>query len=172
MARPITRSQGKIEPSGYQPFPEHRSDRLSDYTATLDQIKTILDNGEFESKGEKTLQTVVGLLIGQLKEWRLEQVEKNHNDLHRHEQVTRTLDDMNLSVVKSEQYTRRDVVTVVGLPLPEHPETQSELATKVSEVLSHSGEQVKPADLSACHRNARNARIIKGKSVPPSVTDW
>ena len=170
MARPITRSQGKIEPSGYQPFPEHRSDRLSDYTATLDQIKTILDNGEFESKGEKTLQTVVGLLIGQLKEWRLEQVEKNHNDLHRHEQVTRTLDDMNLSVVKSEQYTRRDVVTVVGLPLPEHPETQSELATKVSEVLSHSGEQVKPADLSACHRNARNARIIKGKSVPPSVT--
>ena len=169
---PITRSHTRNLPSGYQSSSDQvQSDhRLSDFTSTLDEIKAMLTAVNAESEFEKSMKTVVSLLIGQMKEWRVDQFKKQHDDLYRHQKLTQTMDDMTLSVVKSEQYTRRDVVTVVGLPLPEGPEPQSELATKVSEVLSHSGEEVKPADLSACHRNARNNRTIKGKTVPPSVT--
>ena len=173
MARPATRSQSKNLPSGYQSETDQQPTsemRFSDFVSTLDEIKEMLNAANVVSEGEKTLKTVVGLLISQMREWRIEQVKKDHTYLQRHQQVTETLDDMNLSVVKSEQYTRRDVVTVVGLPLPDGPESQSDLSTKVSEVLSRSGEEVKPTDLTACHRNARNNRTIKGKTVPPSVT--
>lgn len=170
MAPPVTRSRTMMPPidppSGYQqPEP-----RFSDFTSTLDEIKTMLTAVDAESEYEKSMKTIVSLLIGQMKEWRLDQIKKHHDDLYRHQQITQTMDDMSLSVVKSEQYTRRDVVTVVGLPLPDGPESQSDLSNKVSEVLSRSGEEVKPTDLSACHRNARNNRTIKGKVVPPSVT--
>ena len=171
MTPPVTRSHTRNLPSGFQSQSDQRPDfRLSDCTSTLDEIKTMLNAVEAESAYEKSMKTIVNLLIGQMKEWRLDQVKKNHEDLYRHQQMTQTMDDMTLSVVKSEQYTRRDVVTVVGLPLPNGPESQSDLATKVSEVLSHSGEEVKPTDFSACHRNSRNSRTIKGKTVPPSVT--
>ena len=86
-------------------------------------------------------------------------------------QITKNMDDMTLSVIKSEQYTRRDTVTVVGLPmLDDTPESQSELTAKVAEVLSNSGETVAASDLSAVHRNSKASKEIRGKRVPPSVT--
>ena len=117
-----------------------------------------------------TPQQPYSLLIGQIKDWRLDTIKKEQDNLFRHEKLTNTMDDMTLSVVKSEQYTRRDVVTVVGLPLADGPESQTELSTKVAQALSQSGEDVTPADFSACHRNSRNNRTIRGKIVPPSVT--
>ena len=69
-------------------------------------------------------------------------IQKNQDNLFRHKKFSDTMDDMTLSVVKSEQYTRRDVVTVVGLPLAEGPESQTDLSTKVGQVLSQSGEDV------------------------------
>ena len=77
---------------------------------------------------------------------------------------------MTVSVVKSEQYSRRDVVNVVGLPLVDGLKSLTDLSTKVAQVLSQSGEDVKPNDFSAYHRNLRNKHTASGKTLPPSET--
>lgn len=172
MAPPITRSSTKNLPSGYQSSTDQpmQDFRPSECTNTLDEIKNMLSGIKVQTEFEKSMKTVVSLLIGQIKDWRLDTIKKEQENLFRHEKLTNTMDDMTLSVVKSEQYTRRDVVTVVGLPLADGPESQTELSTKVAQALSQSGEDVKPADFSACHRNSRNNRTIRGNIVPPSVT--
>ena len=158
--------------SGYQSLEDQRPGhmRLSDLTATLDNLQNMCSELKADTAFEKGMQKLVSLLISQMKEIKVDQVNKHDEGLYRHSQLTRTVDDMAMSVVKSEQYTRRDVLTVVGLPKSDGPETETELTTKVVEILSQSGEEVKPTDLSACHRNARNNRVIRGKTIPPSVT--
>ena len=158
--------------SGYQSLEDQRPGhmRLSDLTATLDNLQNMCSELKVDTAFEKGMQKLVSLLISQMKEIKVDQVNKHDEGLYRHSQLTRTVDDMAMSVVKSEQYTRRDVLTVVGLPKSDGPETETELTTKVVEILSQSGEEVKPTDLSACHRNARNNRVIRGKTIPPSVT--
>ena len=151
MAPPITRSSSRNLPSGYQssidqPLQEFRP---SECTNTLDEIKNMLNGIKVQTEFEKSMKTVVSLLIGQIKDWRLDTIKKEQENLFRHEKLSDTMDDMTLSVVKSEQYTRRDVVTVVGLPLADGPESQTDLSTKVAQALSQSGEDVKPADFSA-----------------------
>ena len=159
-------------PSGYQSTEDQRPGhmRLSDLTSTLDNLQNMCSGLKANTEFEKGMQNLVSLLISQMKEIKVEQINKHEEGLYRHSQLTRTVDDMTMSVVKSEQYTRRDVLTVVGLPKSEGPESESELTNKVATILSQSGEEVKPTDLSACHRNARNNRVIRGKTVPPSVT--
>ena len=158
--------------SGYQSLEDQRPGhmRLSDLTATLDNLQNMCSELKADTAFEKGMQKLVSLLISQMKEIKVDLVNKHDEGLYRHSQLTRTVDDMAMSVVKSEQYTRRDVLTVVGLPKSDGPETETELTTKVVEILSQSGEEVKPTDLSACHRNARNNRVIRGKTIPPSVT--
>ena len=54
------------------------------------------------------------------------------------------------NVVKTEQYGRRDTLTVVGIPKPEN-ESQVDLTKKVADCLTVSGVQVAPKDLSVVH---------------------
>ncbi|KAL5254226.1 hypothetical protein ACHWQZ_G013861 [Mnemiopsis leidyi] len=159
-------------PSGYQSPEDQRPGhlRLSDVTSTLDNLQKMCSELTANTDFEKGIQNLFSLLISQVKEIKVDQINRHEEGLYRHCQLTRTVDDMSMSVVKSEQYTRRDVLTVVGLSKPDGPESETELTNKVATILSQSGEEVKPTDLSACHRNARNNRTIRGKIVPPSVT--
>ena len=49
-------------------------------------------------------------------------------------------------------------------------ETVDQLTTKVSDVLSASGEQVTSEDVSITHRNTNQGREVKGKLIPTSIT--
>jgi hypothetical protein len=89
--------------------------------------------------------------------------------LIRNRNVRESVDGLAESVIKTEQYPRRDTVTVVGLPMHES-ESQDNLCKKVAETLSLSGSAVKPADLSTVHCNSKGSKLIKGKTVPPSIT--
>ncbi len=74
------------------------------------------------------------------------------------------------AVVKNEQYTRRDTITMVGLE-KQPDETETTLSAKVAETLSASGVTVTPNDFSAVHRNGKDGPVLKsGKTAPPSVT--
>jgi hypothetical protein len=75
MSPPITRSSTRNLSSGYQSSSDQAQPdvRLSDFTSTLDEIKTMLTAVNAESEFERTMKTVVSLLIGQMKEWRVDQ---------------------------------------------------------------------------------------------------
>ena len=143
-------------PSDYQSASDQQPDvRLSDYANSLDEIKDMLTGIEAESEFEKSMKTVVSLLIDQIKDWRVEMLKK-----------IQTVDDMNLgSVFKDEQFTRSDVLTAVGPPLSEGPESQTDLNAKVqAQVLSLSDKEIKPPVLSAPRRNSRAKRVsFRGK---------
>ena len=158
--------------SGYQSSADQSSEltsRMHDITSTLDEIRKMVDSLTATSEFERGIKSVVSLLVSQVKEVKFEHHKLEQGVLFNHKQVTDNIDELALSVVKSEQYTRRDTLTVVGLPMP-GPESQSDLCTKVADVLSASGESVSVADISAAHRNSKNSKEIKGKTVPPSVT--
>ena len=151
-------------PSSYQSTSDQQPDvRLSAYTHSLDEIKDMLTGIEAESEFEKSMKTVVSLLIDQIKDWRLEMLKKNQS-----------VDDMNLhSVSKNEQFTRSDVFTAVSPPLSDGPESQTDLKTKVqAQTLSLSGEEVKPIVLSAPRRNSRTKRVsFRGKTAPQPLSE-
>ena len=159
-------------PSGHVPF-ESQSERLAAkieaQTATFDSLKNMLNNLKPTSEFEKGLVTYLDFLTNQLKEQKSELVSIRDEMLIRNRNVRETVDGLAESVIKTEQYSRRDTVTVVGLPMHES-ESQDDLCKKVAETLSLSGSAVKPADLSAVHRNSKGNKLIKGKTFPPSIT--
>ena len=180
-----TRSSNSSTPSadGYQPE-QHYSNRLlsasnvlTAVTSTLDTMKGMLDSLDASTEFEKGVKSYLALLHSQVVEARTEQAilrdeqAKLRDELIvRHRNIRESVDDLALNVVKTEQYSRRDTVTVVGLAKPDGIETESDLCKKVANVLSASGETVTAADLSVAHRNSKNSKIVKGKTVPPSIT--
>ncbi len=141
------------------------SDSLSGVTATLDTMKQMLDGLTAETDFERGILTYLALLHSQVCEARTEharlreeQARMRDEMLVRNRNVRESVEDLSLNVLKTEQYSRRDTVTVVGLIKPEGAETHSELTKKVADVLSASGETVTVDDLSVAHRNSKNSR--------------
>ena len=113
---------------------------------------------------------VLRLLVGQLKEIKLGQAKLQKSTINSLGIVDENLIDISRSAVKSEQYHRRDTLTVTGVPKNTN-ETDAELEKKVAESLSLSGETVRPEDFSVIHRNGNQTRKDRrGKDIPPSVT--
>ena len=172
-----TRSNSHTDnaPQGYQPASSQDrardiDRRISDTTPTLDHMyNTLLAGLEPKSEFERAVCTYLGLLHSQVKEIKIEQSKLREEIAVRSRNVMETVDDMKLSVVKTEQYARRDTVTIVGLSKPEN-ESEKDLSKKVAEALSNSGETVVPDDFSAIHRNSKDNRHVRGKVIPPSIT--
>ncbi len=137
--------------------------------STLDAIGPLIDQAKPDTPFQLTVCNALRLIVAQLKEIKLGQIQLGQNVDRSFSQVDVDMLDMTRQVVKTEQYNRRDMVTVVGLEKPSG-ETETSLTEKVAEHLSASGEEVKPADLTAVHRNGKESRMIKGKTIPPTVT--
>ena len=148
----------------------NQSQRLESITPTLDHLYEKFQNGpKPASDFEKSVSDFMAVLYCQIKELRNDHARLRDEMLVRNKMVSDSVDDLHLSVVKTEQYSRRDTITVVGLDKPD-TETEASLSQKVAETLCDSGVNVVPEDFSAIHRNSRDNRIIKGRTVPPSVT--
>ncbi len=152
------------------------SDNLSAITATLGTMKSMLDNLTPNTDFERGILTYLALLHSQVCEARAkhatlreEQAKLRDELIVRNRNVRETVQDLTLNVVKTEQYSRRDTITMVGLAKPES-ETDAQLCSKVADVLSASGETVTANDLSVAHRNSKHTKSYRGKTVPPSVT--
>ena len=83
----------------------------------------------------------MAVLYCQIKELRNDHARFRDEMLVRNKMVSDSVDDLHLSVVKTEQYSRRDTITVVGLEKPD-TETKAGLSQKVEETLSDSGVNV------------------------------
>jgi hypothetical protein len=169
-----TRSGNNSNGSGYQPFEDRAAslgNQLSSVTSVIDTMGQMLGNITGTSRFEQEVLSYLNLLHSTVKDMKTELAKLRDEMIVRNRNVRDTVDDLMLSVVKTEQYSRRDTVTVVGLPVDNvDAESQSELTRKVATQLSLSGETVEPSDLSAVHRNSRQIKEIKGRKVPPSVT--
>ena len=144
---------------GYQ-RPSQQSDfdqRLAGVTETLESISPMIDCLKPESQFETGIVNIVRLLTGQLKELKLDHNRFRNEMYCSMRSSNEHMDELMLSSVKNEQYSRRDTINVVGLSKPES-ESQSELCTKVADALSQSGESIKASDLSAVHRNSKDAK--------------
>ena len=137
---------------------------------TLLAIKSMLESVPPTSPFEKNLVNCVNLVIAQMREikYNVEMANTRAADM------SHSLKDVRMSAIRSEQYSRRDCVTVTGLTQSEG-ETPKELVPKVATVLSKSGVTVKAEDISACHRNGGKVKQIKLrdgslKSIPPTIT--
>lgn len=153
------------------------SDNLSAVSSTLGTMKEMLDGLTANTEFEKGVKSYLALLHSQVCEARAEhsllreeQARLRDEMLVRNRNVRDSIDDLALNVVKTEQYSRRDTVTIVGLTKPDGTETETQLCEKVADVLSASGVTVTADDLSVAHRNSKNNRTVKGKIVPPSIT--
>ena len=154
------------------------SDNLSAITATLDTMKSMLDNLTATTDFEKGIKTYLALLQSQVCEARAEharlrdeQARLRDEVIVRNRNVRESVNDLTLNVVKTEQYSRRDTITVVGLPKPAGTEAESDLCNKVADVLSACGETVTADDLSVAHRNSKHSKVVRGNiTIPPSVT--
>ncbi|KAL5258391.1 hypothetical protein ACHWQZ_G009031 [Mnemiopsis leidyi] len=172
-----TRSKAGLNASaqGYVPLPNPGLEQINhSVTSTLDHMKTLLDELEPATPFEKGMKSYMTFLHCQFTELK-HQVDRVQSDsVVRHRNTMETVDELALTCVKTEQYSRRDTVTVVGLVQPDN-ETQAGLTKKVAEVLSTPGDTVTETDLSVVHRNSNRPRIIKGKTDELQrtvVIDW
>ena len=154
---------------GQQSSPTDLTGRIQGATATLDALTPVLEGLTPSNAFETGMVNYMRIVTAQLREIKLEQGKLRDEFYFRNRAVSETIDDLHLSVVKGEQYSRRDTVTVVGLAKPD-AESQADLCAKVAAVLTQSGETVSVTDLSAVHRNSKDGKLIRGKTVPPSVT--
>ena len=165
-----SKAASNVSAQGYVPLTNPGVEQISHkVTSTLDHMKTLLDELEPVTPFEKGMKSYMTFLHCQFTELK-HQVDRVQSDsVVRYRNTMETVDELALSCIKTEQYSRRDTVTVVGLAQPEN-ETQPGLTKKVAEVLSTPGDTVTEADLSVVHRNSNRPKIIKGKTIPPSVT--
>ena len=171
---------------GYQPPPAHHvptsnqfaalDNDVSSAAATLESVLPMIDTAKPTTDFQITISNVLRILVGQMKEMKLEQHllrQSIHQDFqcvaNNFKQMDCDMLDMTRQVVKTEQYNRRDMITVVGLEKPAE-ETEQQLAAKVAEHLSSCGESVSPTDFTAIHRNGTESRQIRGKTFPPTIT--
>ena len=137
---------------------------------TLGAIKTMLGTVPPSTEFEKNIVNVMNLLIAQMTEIKYAQTRQFELNMAQ----TRTMDQLSLSVIKTEQYSRRECLTVTGLP-QQDSETVKTLGDNVVKELSKSGVQVKAEDISAVHRNGKDAKEVtlrdgSKKKIPPSVS--
>ena len=174
-------NQGYQGNQGYQPpelsVPSIHPSRLQkletavqDSAATLDTLVPMIDRLRAESDFEIGVSNILRLVIAQLREVKVEQMKLQQMTADSFKCYESNLDDLARITVKNEQYSRRDTVTVAGLPLSTDGETEDQLTKNVAEKLSASGVNVLKSDFSAVHRNSTTSRTIRGKTIPPSVT--
>ncbi|KAL5246626.1 hypothetical protein ACHWQZ_G018740 [Mnemiopsis leidyi] len=150
---PTTRHGAKLESQGH---------RIASLTPTLDHMYEKFKSGpKPASDFEKSVADFMDVLYCQIKELKNEHAQLRDEMLFRNRDVTDSVEELHLSVVKTEQYSRRDTITVVGLEKPE-TETETNLSQRVAETLSNSGVQVTPDDFSVLHRNGRDNRTVRG----------
>ena len=70
--------------------------------------------------------------------------------------MSNSVDAVEVSVAKTDQYSRRDTVVVTGLDYNPETETHSELTGAVAGEMSKSGVQVNASDFSAFTEMVRN----------------
>ena len=145
------------------------SQNLDCFTSAIDAMKPMLESLKPTNDVETGIINYLRLLTGHLRDLKQEfgVMAKRYDD--RFDECRKRTYDVELTVHKAEQYTRRDTVTVVGVNMPES-ETQSSLSTVVAKTMCDSGETVSPEDFSACHRNSTQTRVVRGKTLPPSIT--
>ena len=161
---------------------ESVNSRAEATAATLDSMKNMLDTATPTSEFEKLVVNYLGLLTAQMREIKIDvsvlndrlskSVEHTNSRFNSAQKEFMEIEDM---VIKTEQYSRRDAITVSGLSKPNETETSIDLGNRIANTLSKSGIRVKPEDLSAFHRNSKENKIIKlrdgrTKEIPPSVT--
>ena len=119
------------------------------------RLRTELANFKCETDGEFMLSKCIGSLFNIV------------------ENLTKSLQETQLMAANAEQYSRRDTVTVAGIPL-KTPVNDEDIGAIAATELSRSGISVSKEDFTAVHRNsAENKEIQKGQktiTVPPSVT--
>lgn len=169
--------------SGYNtpappPSMSNLDESISKSSATLDAMKPILEQlvPLAQSDFEKGIANYLSLLTGQLTEIKQDQA-KLKQELSRtgnnSRQLSNRCDNMYKTVVKTEQYGRRSLITVTGLTKPEN-EIAPDLSARVATELSKSGVDIKTSDFSAVHRNSKENKTVinrgKEKIIPPSIT--
>ena len=142
---------------------------MAGIAATLDQLLAQLNEIPALTPFENSMKNMVSLILCQVKEIKIDQALQREEDRLRRLQIREEVDDLTLTVVKSEQFTRRDTLTLVGVPMPE-AESQDDLCRKVSDILTTSGETVTTTDLTAVHRNSVTSKTVGDRIIPPSVT--
>ena len=146
------------------------ANRIGSVTSMLDRLAKTLDDLPAVTEFEKGVKDYLGYLHAQVTEIKVEQSKLREEMLIRNHQMRDSVADLTVSVAKTEQYSRKDTVTVDGLPMPEGAESQADLCSKVAGILLGSGETVSVQDLSAVHRNSNDNKVIRGKTIPPSIT--
>ena len=138
--------------------------------STLLTIKSMLETTPPSTPFEINATNCINLLISQMVEMKHEQEVSNSKTAG----LMHVVRDIEVSTIKTEQYSRRDCITVTGVSQAAG-ETRKDLGQKVASVLSKSGTPVKVDDLSAFHRNGGKGREVNlhngtKKFIPPSVT--
>ena len=142
----------------------------NEVSGTLAAIKSMLGSVPPSTPFETNMVNCVNLLIAQMEEMKRELEMARCQNAH----LSHSIRDVELSAIKTEQYSRRDCLTVTGVAQPEGESTK-DLGPKVATLLSKSGVPVKADDFSACHRNGGRVKQIKlrdgtMKSIPPTIT--
>ena len=113
-----TRSKVALNASaqGYVPLSNPGVEQISHrVTSTLDHMKNLLDELEPATPFEKGMKSYLSFLHCQFTELK-HQVDRVQSDsVVRYRNTMETVDELALSCIKTEQYLRRDTVTVVGL---------------------------------------------------------
>ncbi len=160
-----SRTINNATPDGYVPPSSDFDQRLAGATATIDALNPLLEALKPSSEFEQSVVNYMKLLTAHLRELKTDHMKLKEEFSYRNRKFVEDFDELHLNVVKNEQYSRRDTITVIGLA-KQTEETPADLCGKVAQ----SGESVTPADLSAVHRNSKDSKSIRGKLVPPSVT--
>ena len=137
--------------------------------ATLDSLLPIIQAAKPTTPTETSLLNVVQIMIGQMKAINQKIDRSKATTSGCLKDMDNSMVDVTRGLVKTEQYNRRDTITVTGLQ-KETEETEETLTAKIVETLSVSGETVTAKDFTAVHRNGQKPRTTSGKNIPPSVT--
>ena len=143
--------------------------RVKDSTQTLTNLNTIITALPTSTEFERGVRSALLLLTGQLTELKSDFVELKDEINFSNNSNNVEFEKLSRVTAQTEQYSRRDTVTVSGLSMGP-AETEEQLSRKVADAISKCGTVVQPADFSVAHRNSSAAKLVRGKSIPPSVT--
>ena len=160
-----------LHPNSNYPLPSGPTPRSADQIQdTLAVIQDMLGKEPPKSPFETNLVNCVNLLIAQMREMKAVQ----QHQATRYGALVINMQEIKRSSVQTEQYSRRDCLTVTGLTKTD-TETTTELGPKIVSALNKSGVNVKIDDFSAFHRNQQQDKTVTlrdgtTKKIPPSVT--
>lgn len=145
--------------------------KLNAATATLDTVSTMVDDLSGATENDRQIKNILGLLCAQVREMKVDQrvLKEESSDCHfKHVGNEREMKRIDRVTIQTEQYSRRDAVTVMGVEYVSG-ETDDDLAGKAAAAMSKCGVRVVPGDFSVIHWNGK-PKTIRGKNVNPSVT--